>query len=63
MFDSIDWGRADVWIAIAVLVVATGATRSTFWLVGHHIRIPRRVGKCCAMRRPARWRPSSRPTC
>jgi branched-subunit amino acid transport protein len=50
MFDSIDWGRADVWIAIAVLVVATGATRSTFWLVGHHIRIPRRVGKCCAMR-------------
>ena len=45
MFDGIDWGRADVWIAIAVLVVATAATRSTFWLVGHHISIPRRVGE------------------
>lgn len=45
MFDGIDWGRADVWIAIAVLVVATAATRSTFWLVGHHITIPRRVGE------------------
>ncbi len=45
MFDGIDWGRADVWIAIAVLMVATAATRSTFWLVGHHITIPRRVGE------------------
>ena len=45
MFDGIDLGRADVWIAIAVLVVATAATRSTFWLIGHHITIPRRVGE------------------
>ncbi len=45
MFDMIDWGRLDVWIAIAVLAVATAATRSTFWLVGHHITIPRRVGE------------------
>lgn len=33
----------DVWLTIAVLIVATAATRSTFWLVGHHITIPRRV--------------------
>jgi len=26
MFDSIDWGRADVWIAIAVLVAAVATT-------------------------------------
>ncbi|MGK5002465.1 AzlD domain-containing protein [Janthinobacterium sp. LB2P70] len=45
MIDGIDLGRADVWIAIAVLVVATAATRSTFWLIGHHITIPRRVGE------------------
>ena len=45
MFDAIEWGRPDVWIAIAVLVVATAATRSTFWLIGHHISIPRRVGE------------------
>lgn len=45
MFEDIDWGRLDVWIAIAVLAVATAATRSTFWLIGHHITIPRRVGE------------------
>ena len=45
MFDGIDWGWADAWLAIAVLVVATAATRSTFWLVGHHISIPRRVNE------------------
>jgi branched-subunit amino acid transport protein len=28
---------------IAALVVATAATRSSFWLVGHHITIPKRV--------------------
>lgn len=33
----------DVWLTIAVLIVATAATRSTFWLVGHHITIPPRV--------------------
>ncbi len=33
----------DVWLTIAVLIVATAATRSSFWLVGHHITIPPRV--------------------
>lgn len=33
----------DVWLTIAVLVVATGVTRSSFWLIGHHITIPPRV--------------------
>ena len=35
-----DW---EIWVTIGVLVVATAATRSAFWLVGHHITIPRRV--------------------
>jgi branched-subunit amino acid transport protein len=35
-----DW---EIWAVIAVLVVATAATRSSFWLVGHHITIPKRV--------------------
>lgn len=35
-----DW---EIWAAIAVLVLATAATRSSFWLVGHHITIPKRV--------------------
>ena len=35
-----DW---EIWAVIAVLAVATAATRSSFWLVGHHIRIPKRV--------------------
>lgn len=33
----------EIWITIGALVVATAATRSSFWLVGHHITIPRRV--------------------
>ncbi len=33
----------EIWAVIAVLVVATAATRSSFWLVGHHITIPKRV--------------------
>ena len=33
----------DIWAVIAVLAVATAATRSSFWLVGHHITIPKRV--------------------
>jgi branched-subunit amino acid transport protein len=33
----------DVWITIGVLVLATALTRSAFWLVGHHITIPKRV--------------------
>ena len=35
-----DW---EIWATIAVLVVATAATRSSFWLIGHHITIPPRV--------------------
>jgi branched-subunit amino acid transport protein len=35
-----DW---EIWATIGVLVVATAATRSAFWLVGHHITIPPRV--------------------
>ena len=35
-----DW---EIWVTIAALVVATGLTRSSFWLVGHHITIPKRV--------------------
>ena len=35
-----DW---EIWATIAVLVVATAATRSAFWLVGHHISIPKRI--------------------
>lgn len=33
----------EIWITIAALVIATAATRSSFWLVGHHITIPKRV--------------------
>ena len=35
-----DW---EIWVTIAALTVATAATRSSFWLVGHHITIPKRV--------------------
>jgi branched-subunit amino acid transport protein len=35
-----DW---EIWVTIGVLCVATAATRSSFWLIGHHITIPRRV--------------------
>lgn len=33
----------DVWLTIAVLAISTTATRTAFWLVGHHINIPPRV--------------------
>jgi branched-subunit amino acid transport protein len=33
----------EIWATIAALVVATAITRSSFWLVGHHITIPPRV--------------------
>src|SRR5471030_1559044 len=33
----------DIWLIIGVLALATAATRSSFWLVGHHINIPKRV--------------------
>ena len=33
----------EIWITIGVLCLATALTRSSFWLVGHHINIPKRV--------------------
>lgn len=33
----------EIWITIGALAVATAATRSSFWLIGHHITIPKRV--------------------
>ena len=33
----------EIWVIIVLLAVATALTRSSFWLVGHHITIPRRV--------------------
>jgi hypothetical protein len=33
----------EIWATIGVLAIATAATRSSFWLVGHHITIPKRV--------------------
>lgn len=33
----------EIWITIVALVLATAITRSSFWLVGHHITIPPRV--------------------
>ena len=35
-----DW---EIWATIGALAVATAATRSSFWLIGHHITIPKRV--------------------
>ncbi|NRR29226.1 AzlD domain-containing protein [Oxalobacteraceae bacterium] len=35
-----DW---EIWLTIAALALATAATRSSFWLIGHHITIPKRV--------------------
>jgi len=45
MFDAEFWGNPDVWAAIVVLMLATALTRSTFWLVGHHVTIPRRINE------------------
>ena len=33
----------EIWITIIALILATAITRSSFWLVGHHITIPPRV--------------------
>ncbi|ATQ75010.1 branched-chain amino acid transporter [Massilia violaceinigra] len=33
----------EIWITIVALAIATAATRSSFWLIGHHITIPKRV--------------------
>jgi branched-subunit amino acid transport protein len=35
-----DW---EIWATIIALALATAATRSSFWLIGHRIAIPRRV--------------------
>src|SRR4051812_10983541 len=35
-----DW---EIWLTIGMLTVATAITRSSLWLVGHHITIPKRV--------------------
>lgn len=35
-----DW---EIWLTIGVLAVATAATRSSFWLIGHRVTIPKRV--------------------
>ena len=33
----------EIWVVIGVLVLATAAARSSFWVIGHHITIPKRV--------------------
>ena len=33
----------EIWITIVALALATGLTRSSFWLIGHHITIAPRV--------------------
>ncbi len=33
----------EVWLVIIFLTVATVIDRSAFWLVGHHINLPKRV--------------------
>jgi len=35
----------DIWLVIALLTLATLITRSTFWLIGHHITLPKRVNE------------------
>lgn len=35
-----DW---EIWVTIGILAAATAITRSSFWVVGHHITIPKRV--------------------
>jgi branched-subunit amino acid transport protein len=35
-----DW---EIWAVIIVLMIATAATRSAFWMIGHHLTIPKRV--------------------
>ena len=37
-----DW---EIWLTIAALAAATAITRSSFWLIGHHITIPKRVNE------------------
>ncbi|MCD6027481.1 MAG: AzlD protein [Solimicrobium sp.] len=35
----------DIWLVIGLLTLATLLTRSTFWLIGHHITIPKRINE------------------
>lgn len=35
-----DW---EIWAVIIVLMIATAATRSAFWMIGHRVTIPKRV--------------------
>lgn len=35
-----DW---EMWAVIGVLCVATAATRSSFWMIGHRVTIPPRI--------------------
>lgn len=35
-----DW---EIWLTIVALALSTAATRASFWLVGHHITLPKRV--------------------
>jgi len=37
--------NTEIWIVIAALTLSTFLTRATFWLVGHHITIPKRVSE------------------
>jgi branched-subunit amino acid transport protein len=34
---------AEIWLVIVLLLVATFIARSSFWLVGHRITLPKRV--------------------
>lgn len=33
----------EIWVVIILLTIATIINRSAFWVVGHHINLPRRV--------------------
>lgn len=33
----------EIWLIIVLLTLATALTRSSFWLIGHHVIIPKRV--------------------
>ena len=35
-----DW---EIWVTIVALAVATAVTRSSFWMIGHHVTIAPRV--------------------
>jgi branched-subunit amino acid transport protein len=35
----------EIWGVIVVLAIATAATRSAFWMIGHRVTIPKRVNE------------------